>query len=148
MPDLLYRCAVLTMSPGRSILATGRFIILQLADRVSGAVLNHVAPLVCEFAFVCHSFVIYCQHCESIERKPETLRAMGCLKPLHILDRLQAARFSCFSKGGITFPKKPRIAGSTSVILLYTLAIGSERNTSLVGKRYARRRRAVRKLTF
>jgi len=81
------------MSPGRSILATGRFIILQLADRVSGAVLNHVAPLVCEFAFVCHSFVIYCQHCESIERKPETPRAMGCLKPLHILDKSQAVRF-------------------------------------------------------
>ena len=40
----IVQCAVLTMSPGRSILATDEFIILQLADRVSGAVLNHVAP--------------------------------------------------------------------------------------------------------
>jgi hypothetical protein len=76
-------------------------------------------------AFLCHSFVICCQRSESIERKPETPRAMGSLKPLQILDKSQAARFSRLFEGRNHLPKKPRNAGSTSFILLYTLAIGS-----------------------
>jgi hypothetical protein len=68
-----YRCAVLTMSPARSILATGRFIILQLADCVSGAVLKRVAPLACELLLCAILLLFTANTAQSIERKPEPL---------------------------------------------------------------------------
>ena len=47
-----------------------RFIILQLADRVSGAVLNHVAPLVCEL-LLCAILLLFTANTAKVSRESQ-----------------------------------------------------------------------------
>jgi hypothetical protein len=76
----------------RSAGVVTRPIILQLADRASGAVLNHVAPLVCEL-LLCAILLLFTANTAKASRGSQKPLVRWGLKPAHILNKSQTVRF-------------------------------------------------------